>query len=373
MSRGIAIACGGLLALAACPRAERAIDLADPRLLRIDSTDAIIVDTSGDVGGLAFQRYLTPAEGVGAVGRPVAGAMDRIRDALIVADGSSCTLTSHDRRTGDVIGTIGRCGEGPGELRTIGGVHPEADSIRVIDYGARSIVTLPRLGVGSRKVPFAPIVGGEWLTRILGVDGDTVIGLWTVVGKPDAGARSRMKLLRWTQGSATVRAAGITDPAVADEGTGQVVIGQSGCTQPDGSGLAPAVVVASSWMHEAVVVRDREPGVTRIVTTMAWDTIVRPPPERVASTPFRRVVAVCGDRLFAVYREGLGGRSDAVPARLEIRRYDGALLTAREALVGLERELPIPLALDGTRLFAIVSDGDGLPRIGEFEVGNPDK
>lgn len=306
--------------------------------------------------------------GPGALGRPTVGAVDAENGHLLIGDATSCTIKRYRLNTLEFVDSLGRCGEGPGEVRFVGGILVSHAAIMVIDYGGKRIVSFDRGGTEINRRLMPSIEQGRWLYRIIGVSHDTLTGLWAAVGSTkDEDADVVARDIRG------VRPAGarLRQPPVAALNPG-LINGLGGCQS---SGPSPGhVVVVSSWAVESVVL-DREslePEV-RSAQKVPWDTTIVPEGETGPVSPMSSIVAVCGPSAYAALWVSKPDGSDMQHVRLEVRDYAGRLLLRRANRVRRDADRLVPVALDDSRLYVVTADTSGYPLVAAIDLTEKDE
>lgn len=305
--------------------------------------------------------------GPGALGRPTVGAIDVESGHLLIGDATSCTIKRYRLGTLDFVDSLSRCGEGPGELRSVGGIVVSQSAISVIDYGGKRIVSFNRAGVETSRRSLPSIERGRWLYRILGVNSDTLTGLWATVGSDK---RRDDDVVASTVAGARAVGSRLREPPVAALSP-RLISGHAGCQS---TGPSPGhIVVASSWAVESVVLdrRSLDP-VVRFARKVPWDTTYAREGGAGPVSPMRRTVAVCGPNSFAVMWESEPDGGDMQHVRMEVRDYDGRVLLRRSSRVGRDADHLVPIALDESRLYVVTADTAGYPLVAGIELPGRD-
>lgn len=305
--------------------------------------------------------------GPGSLGRPTVGAVDVESGHLLIGDATSCTIKRYRLGTLDFVDSLSRCGEGPGEVRSVGGILVSQSAITVIDYGGKRVVSFNRAGVETSRRALPSIDRGRWLYRIVGVAFDTLTGLWATVGS-DKG-RDDDVVARIVAGARTVGSR-LREPPVAALSP-RLISGHAGCQS---TGPSPGrIVVASSWAVESVVLdRQSLDPVVRFARKVPWDTTFVREGGAGPVSPMRRIAAVCGPTAFAVLWESEPDGSDMQHVRMEVRDYDGRLLLRRSSRVGRDADHLVPIALDESRLYVVTADTSGYPLVAGIELPGRD-
>lgn len=349
-------------------------------LLRVDVPE-VLSTAIGDSGQIRFLRFISDADGVRSVERVSAVGTSDDGTQVLVADIPSCEIRFFRLDGGTTKRSIGRCGEGPGEFSMISGVELRDDTVYAMDPNRQLVQVLTPDGAEVRRfrIPdMLPDVPGRFS--------------WAQMIAPDA-----YLFIRATNGKAGTEGGGMPDwrsPVIRLQRTsdGKAVVTGSSLRIPRTS---EDVARASGFVHplRACGRVDRQQGtLTNAVVTqrLAAETVVldaklEPTVRRATALPWTvpkqdttfpggwrwgivSATVACGDEFYALGIRNYEGGDERVAdshGRLEIRRYDGSLVVARNWGDDYPGGLSIgaPRAVLGDTLVTLAVDEKGWQRL----------
>jgi hypothetical protein len=345
-----------------------------------DVGQAAVLSPAGEVGTIRFLSFVTDADGDNATERITAvGATDE--DGVIaVADLASCDVALIDVRSAQRIKTVGRCGEGPAEFSFISGLELRNDSLYVFDANRQLLQVIDAAGEEVVRQRFSDWWPGEPGRLVWGgvfrpgelllvrshngreAPGDTTWPDWRtpVFTVALASGKREWSALRIPQAAEVVaQRAGMFHPMRA-------------CVRPDRAQLGREVVITHRLAMESVVLKSLRPTV-RSVTREEWMT---PVPDTTVpggmAWGIDRAEVACGTDMYALgvrSFEGSDERERDTAGRLEVRTYDGKVITAHSWQSGEGGPTPgSPKVILGDTLVTLAIDNEGWQRVALWKV-----
>ncbi len=363
-----------LAALGGC-RAATDSDGVDADLTLVVDGAAVRAADAAETGAITFLGYLTAEQGDRATERITALSGTAGGD-VVIGDLPSCqVLLIHLAASMDAR-RVGRCGDGPGEFSFVAGAGVAGDTVIGYDAARRQVLAFDSGGTEVKRISLLPLLpeqfgvfewNGLWSTdRLL---------LTRSVGPLDAADvpswRTPLVMVDVGTDPATVRAlpvglAPVSERSATSQRRPALL---HGCVEPGGG---RHLVVVQGLAVESVVLDAKWRPTAHRVTRLPW---MRPTMD---STGFpvpaaRRWYVACGTASYAIgYRafEGSDERAPDTHGYLEVRRYDGALIAAREwtEADSASRVIGAPRALLGDTLVSVVLDAEGWQRAAMWRV-----
>lgn len=337
-----------------------------------------------DVGGVEFLRYITDSLGPNAIERisAVAAASDGY---VAVADVASCSVRFVRLDGTRPRPSIGGCGEGPGQFSMVSGMGLRGDTLYAFDPNRQMIQVLDWSGHEIRRITLKQASAGTqsrfgWIGML---DTDQFILARSSSARGgnagDEASNASQPILLLTSALSqqmSVQTSPLRVPRLAEDV--QRASGLSlpirGCAAVSEGRGTTRVIVTHRLATESVVLGDDLSPQKHFSAHQAW---ARPVSDSGFPGGWRWGImatsAACGDALFAVGFRSFEGPDERTPdlhGYLEVRRYSGELVVAKEWEEPRKDLVAIgaPRALFGDTLITSTVDGAGWPRLAAWKI-----
>jgi len=325
---------------------------------------------------LTLLRIVGSRDGLVSFGQIGRGAI-REDGLFVISDPKSCELHFFDGQSTALLGTFGRCGNGPGEFRAVMSLQFVGDTLIAFDASTSQLVAiLPPSTELARRSVIPHSSSHARPTQMLVANDSQLVGTAPVVptkSRPDSARNELLLVVDRTSGNVTHRA--LRPPPVGEDNDFAFLNNAEICLRP-GHGRPTLVLAMNHWRFQAAILTMPRLALSGSISSdVPWihpRALPRSQPGRAPSS-YAAGIACAQNVAFLWHRERVVDPTrQKVPSfRMEAWTYSGTRLLALETSSIGDVLLDRILAASDDRILLRGLTGGGTPVVMDFAIRWP--